>query len=195
MGSFYSDSLHPWGEGPVDVVAKHVHELLPGTVLDLGAGDGRNAVFLAKRGFRVIAVDVVEAALGELRRAAEAAGLAIETHVANIVDFPLADRYENVVCTLTLHFLEFEAALLLLTRLHERTAPGGCHVLTLFTSDGPLHRPGSPQFWPEPGGLQRLYGGWEVVYAARRLVTTVARDESGRAFEQPADELVVRRPS
>src|SRR5829696_3391308 len=64
MGSFYSDSLHPWGEGPVDVVAKHVHELLPGTVLDLGAGDGRNAVFLAERGFRVIAVDVVEAALG-----------------------------------------------------------------------------------------------------------------------------------
>jgi tellurite methyltransferase len=195
MQSFYADTLHPWGTAPDEFVVAHADELLPGTVLDLGSGDGRVALFLARRGFRVVAVDVVGDALAELRRAASEEGLAVETHLADIGAFPLAATYANVVCTFTLHFLQRDVALRLVERAQERTAPGGCHVLALFTKDGPLYRPGSTAFWLEPGGLQALYGDWEVVHDARRIVETVATDESGNPFHQPTDELVVRKPS
>jgi tellurite methyltransferase len=193
MESFYADTLHPWGDEPEEFVVEHVEELLPGTVLDLGSGDGRNALFLARRGFNVIAVDVVESALSELRRAASAAGLAVETHVAQIGEFPLAPTYENVLCTFTLHFLAADAATALVERLKERTAPGGCHLLALFAKDGPLYRPGSNTFWAEPSTLQTLYGDWEVVHSGQRIVETVATDEAGNPFQQPTDELVVRK--
>jgi len=49
------------GEEPDEFVVDHGAELLQGTVLDLGSGDGRIALFLARRGFRVVAVDVVDA--------------------------------------------------------------------------------------------------------------------------------------
>ncbi len=68
------------------------------------------ALFLARRGFRVVAVDVVDEALAELRSAAAAEGLPIETEHADIAAFPLTGTYGNVVCTYTLHFLAPEEA-------------------------------------------------------------------------------------
>jgi tellurite methyltransferase len=194
MKSFYAESLHPWGEEPDEFVVDHEDELLPGTVLDLGSGGGRNALLLARRGFHVVAVDVVDTAISGLRRTASEAGLTVEAQVADIADFPLAATYANVVCTFTLHFLAANAALSLISRLKERTAPGGCHLLSLFTKDGPLYRPGSKAFWLEPGGLRTLYEDWHVIYSGRRIVETVATDESGNPFKQPTDELVVKKP-
>lgn len=58
-------------------------ELLPsGTVLDLGAGDGRNALYLAEKGFAVKAVDLAEAGIAKLKRLAKKRGLIIQSHLA-----------------------------------------------------------------------------------------------------------------
>jgi SAM-dependent methyltransferase len=46
-----------WGAAPNRWVEQEVADLKPGTALDLGCGEGRNAVWLAERGWRVIAVD------------------------------------------------------------------------------------------------------------------------------------------
>ena len=56
----------------VDIVA----DLRPGTALDLGAGEGGDAIYLAARGWRVTATDVSVTALARLTAAAERAGVA-----------------------------------------------------------------------------------------------------------------------
>jgi SAM-dependent methyltransferase len=50
--------------------------LAPGNALDLGCGEGADAVWLAERGWTVIAVDISETALGRAREAASARGVA-----------------------------------------------------------------------------------------------------------------------
>ena len=51
---------------PTDLIRK-ITDILPnGTVLDLGAGDGRHALYLASQGFEVTAVDLSEAGLEKL---------------------------------------------------------------------------------------------------------------------------------
>ncbi len=54
-----------------DVVA----DLPPGRALDLGCGEGADAVWLAERGWNVVAVDVSETALGRGREAASSRGV------------------------------------------------------------------------------------------------------------------------
>ncbi len=54
-----------------DVVA----DLPPGRALDLGCGEGADAVWLAERGWNVVAVDVSETALGRAREAASSRGV------------------------------------------------------------------------------------------------------------------------
>lgn len=48
---------HTWGDAPNVWVAQHAADLRPGVALDLAAGDGRHARWLADRGWRVLATD------------------------------------------------------------------------------------------------------------------------------------------
>ncbi|MEE1941332.1 class I SAM-dependent methyltransferase [Streptomyces sp. TRM 70361] len=59
-----------WGEEPNRWVARETGGLVPGRALDLAAGEGRNAVWLAARGWRVTAVDFSAVALERGRRLA-----------------------------------------------------------------------------------------------------------------------------
>ncbi len=70
-----------------------------GRALDVACGDGRNARHLAELGFAVEAVDVSDVAVGALRSAAAASGLAVTARVADLERDPLPeDAYDVVVC-------------------------------------------------------------------------------------------------
>lgn len=56
-----------WGSDPNRFVAAEFDTLPPGRALDLGAGEGRNAIWLASRGWQVTAVDFSEVAIGRGR--------------------------------------------------------------------------------------------------------------------------------
>lgn len=60
-----------WGGEPNRWVAREVAEITPARALDLAAGEGRNALWLAARGWRVTAVDFSRVALERGRRRAE----------------------------------------------------------------------------------------------------------------------------
>ncbi len=58
-----------------------------GRVLCLGEGEGRNAVWLAQRGFSVVAVDASPVGLEKARRLAAERGVTIETRVADLASY------------------------------------------------------------------------------------------------------------
>ncbi len=74
---------------PDESLVELVAPLAPGTALDLGAGEGRNSLWLAAAGWEVTAVDASGVALGRLREAADAAevGRRVETVRSDIVTF------------------------------------------------------------------------------------------------------------
>ncbi|MDH3755037.1 MAG: class I SAM-dependent methyltransferase [Acidimicrobiia bacterium] len=59
----YSARDYVWSVEPNQFVAEYLADLPPGDAIDLGAGEGRNAVWLATRGWRVTAVDFSDVAL------------------------------------------------------------------------------------------------------------------------------------
>ena len=71
-----------------DVVAG----LPPGRALDLGCGEGADAVWLAERGWNVVAVDVSEIALGRARAAASSRGLS--DHI-EFIQLDLSDGFPD----------------------------------------------------------------------------------------------------
>ncbi|WBC16438.1 class I SAM-dependent methyltransferase [Micromonospora sp. WMMA1998] len=72
----YGQSDRIWSGRVNPVLAEVAAELSPGTVLDLGSGEGGDAIWLAARGWRVTAVDVSSVALDRLAAEAERAGVA-----------------------------------------------------------------------------------------------------------------------
>jgi tellurite methyltransferase len=69
-----------------------------GVALDVAAGTGRNAIFLAERGFRVVAIDISSIALDEARRRAEKKSLTISWHQADLEQIELPhNTYDLIV--------------------------------------------------------------------------------------------------
>lgn len=66
----YADSELVWSAGPNQFVAAECADLSPGRALDLAAGEGRNAIWLAQRGWSATAVDFSQVALDKGRSVA-----------------------------------------------------------------------------------------------------------------------------
>ncbi len=74
----YSTSELIWTGRANQFVERHLADLAPGSAIDLGAGEGRNAVWLAQRGWTVTAVDFSQVGLDKARRLADEQGVEIE---------------------------------------------------------------------------------------------------------------------
>ncbi|WP_246645328.1 FAD-dependent oxidoreductase [Nonomuraea ceibae] len=122
----YSESDRVWSGNPNDILVREAADLPPGTALDLGCGEGADAIWLAGRGWRVTAVDVSGVALERAARQAAEAG------VADRVDWQRHDLGrsfpEGVYDLVSAHFLHSYAELpreRVLRRAAEAVAPGG----------------------------------------------------------------------
>ena len=79
-----------WSGRPNGRLVAEVAGLTPGRVLDVGCGEGGDAIWLARRGWTVTAIDVSEVALSRAREAAEQAGAAVEWVCGNALQTPFA---------------------------------------------------------------------------------------------------------
>ena len=131
----------PGGE-PDDALVELVTPLTPGRAADLGAGGGRNSIWLARRGWRVTAVDLSTEALGELRRAAAAEQLDIATVEADVHDFLAREGRFDLVVIANVHPLPEERARLL-GEAAAALAPGG-HLFVIGHHVSSLGQAGPP---------------------------------------------------
>lgn len=136
-----------YGTQPNEFLRTQAPRLPPGArVLLPGDGEGRNSVWLAGLGHRVLAVDLSEVGLRKARALAEARGVRIETEQADLADWaPRPGGFDAVVLT----YLHLPPALR--APVHRRLAgalrPGGLLILEAFhpgqldrTSGGPKQR-------------------------------------------------------
>lgn len=72
----YARHAEVWNGAPNAVLVDETSELRPGTALDLGCGEGADALWLAQQGWQVTGVDVSDVALERASRRADAAGVA-----------------------------------------------------------------------------------------------------------------------
>ncbi len=83
----YATTELVWTASPNRFVVEELAGLKPGLALDLGTGDGRNAVWLAEQGWRVTAVDFSPVALAKTARLAEARRVAVDWVTGDLRDY------------------------------------------------------------------------------------------------------------
>jgi SAM-dependent methyltransferase len=87
-----------WSAEPNRFVEAETEELPPGRALELAAGEGRNAIWLAENGWTVTAVDFSRVALQKAAHLAAARGVALELSEADVtLDRPAHDAFDLVL--------------------------------------------------------------------------------------------------
>ena len=162
-------------------------------ILDLGCGDGRNAILFARRDFETVAVDVSDVALRRLERNAGALVSGIACRREDITCLRPLGRFDLVVCHGVLNSLPPEAWHRVLSRVKAQTRMGAmCAVVAFSRTDSHgLTHPYINADLPV-SMLDEEFNGWE----------TVLRDSYVREHDHDGigphvhvvERLVVRRP-
>lgn len=145
----YAERGALWGAEPNRFVAERLAGLAPCRVLDLGAGQGRNAIWLAQQGHDVTAVDISDVAMGQARELATAAGVDVDFIAADLSQWePEPAAFDLVL----LAYLQMPAELRAV--VHEKAAaalkPGGEIFLVGHHVDNLVSGVGGP---PDPAML------------------------------------------
>jgi SAM-dependent methyltransferase len=134
---------------PDPTLVGEIGSLLPGRALDLGAGDGRNAIWLASHGWQVTAVDFSQVALDRGRGLAVESGARVEWQLADLLDWSPGARLYDLVALFFIH-LPREERRDVYARAAGAVAPGGTLLVVGHDRTNLADGVGGPQ---DPGVL------------------------------------------
>lgn len=140
----YRQAEWVWGSAPNRFVVEELAGLTPGRALDLACGQGRNALWLAARGWRVTAIDFSPTALAKGRAAAESAGLDLTWTAADLTAHVPEPGAYDLVLIAYLHLPE-PAFRTVLGRAAAALAPGGTLLVVGHDATNPALGTGGPQ--------------------------------------------------
>jgi SAM-dependent methyltransferase len=151
----------------------------PGRALDIGAGEGSDAIRLALLGYEVDAVEVSKVGAEKIERFAAEEGARLRVISSDIQDFVPDEFYNVVVCNGVLHYVEDKHRVIKL--MQNATWPGGINVISLWSDYTPV--PQCHEFVPvyadqENGVVTRSYREWrtEFIYFERNKGETSHSD-------------------
>ena len=146
----YVDDDVPWDSGVPDAHLPSVldrHGIEPGKALEIGCGTGTNAIWLARKGFDVTAMDLSEVAIDRAETKAAQADIACRFMVGDFLVDPVPGApYEFVYDRGVLHvFDDAKDRTRFAARVAEVLAPDGLWFSLIGSTDGPRRDVGPPR--------------------------------------------------
>ena len=179
-----------WAAEPNRTFAEEAAGLTPGRALDLACGEGRHAVWLARLGWSVTAVDFSEVAIDKGRARAAREGVEVDFRTVDLLDFAPEQHVFDLVLVLFLQ-LPADERRLVLGRATTALAPGGTFLLVghhLENLTEGVGGPSEPGVLYTPEDIVAEIPGLEVEKAERALRNV---DDADR----PAIDALVRARS
>lgn len=140
----YSEPGFAYGTEPNEFVAAVAGRIPDGRVLSLAEGEGRNAVYLASRGYQVTGVDGSEVGLRKARELAAERGVAITTIHADLGAFEIeAEQWDGIIAS----YCHLPSAIRapLFRAAVRGLKPGGVFVLEAYSKEQLDYGTGGPQ--------------------------------------------------
>ena len=142
----YSIKDYVYGTNPNHFFEEQIQKLKPGKILMLGEGEGRNAVYAAKLGWQVDALDSSTAAKEKAIRLAEQNHISINYQVGDIFSYDLPKYVYDAVGIIFLHVNESEKESEVLSRnVMDALNTNGRIILELFSKNQLGKKSGGPQ--------------------------------------------------
>jgi tellurite methyltransferase len=133
-------------------------------VLDLGCGDGRNALFLLEQRARITAKDISPDAIAKLKSRAAGHADQLTTDVMEARDYSPGHQFDWIIAHGILHLLPRPDWSRLILRMQEMTKLSGLNIVAVFTDSLPPPEDLSP-FMPglfRKGELLDQYKDWDM---------------------------------
>jgi SAM-dependent methyltransferase len=156
----YSGRNYVFGKAPSEFLKDHINRLPVGKALDIAMGEGRNAVYLAEKGFQVDGVDLSEVALKKGRRLARENHVVINTINADLNTYTIKPESYDVI--LNIDYLQKS----LIPQIKRGLRHGGVVVYENYTVKQLENTGGKAiqrNFLLDEGELQKLFKDFKIL--------------------------------
>lgn len=172
---------------PGRLLVRAAETLAHGSALDVACGVGRHAVYLASRGWQVVAVDASRVGIEITRERARQRGVTVDARVADLERGEFAIQAETYDLVCVFYYLQRD----LFTALRAGVRPGGHLVAAIHMVDeAPDIKPMNPDFLLKPGELRGFFTDWEIEHYHE---TALHDDDPGEHTRRTA-EIIARKP-
>ncbi|WEK54454.1 MAG: methyltransferase domain-containing protein [Candidatus Cohnella colombiensis] len=133
----YRSSEYYWGVEPNSVCYEILKLMPPGKplkLLDIGCGEGKDAVFFARNGYEVTALDISDAGIEKTKRLADRAGVHVNVFKADILDYRLNSPFDILFSSGVLHYIQPEYREQIFSNYKQYTNQQGLHVFNVFVT-------------------------------------------------------------
>ena len=190
-----SDDANTFGKASPEVVDLSKKLTKGSRILDIGCGDGRHALFLAKTGFEVTAIDISTAGIKKLSQLAKRSGVLINTQVMDMRQFEFTNSYDAIIAHGCLHLIPRVDWSGLLSRIKKYTNDLGYNIIVVFTNKLPPPedlRPFHVGLFNEDE-LYDFYRDWKIIESRSYIL----EDEhpGGIRHRHPINKLVAQKSS
>jgi len=150
-----------FGKKPNPFLKKLIHLLPKGRALDIAAGEGRNAVFLAQHGFEVDAVDISEKGLKKAQKLARAKGIKINIFLVDLDQYRVEkERYDLIA---NFYFLKRP----FIPRIKKGLKKGGRVIFETYLLEHRTLGTGGPKqakYYLKPNELLMLFKDFRILF-------------------------------
>ena len=131
----YNAEGYYWGLAP-NHLCYEIMRIKPPTksykVLDIGCGEGKDAVFLARNGYSVTAFDISEHGISKARALADHCDVKIDFFKADVRDFRIETDYDIIFSSGVFHYIPNELRSSIVDNLKTHTAKNGINAINVF---------------------------------------------------------------
>ena len=162
------------------------------TLIDLCAGEGRNVIYFAKKGFKTTAMDISLPGLAKAKKFAKEEGVQIETIHADIVNYQLERTYDVVFSTGSLQYIPVELRRERIQNYKDNTSADGINAISVIVEKPFIpraHDTGPYESGFKSGELMNYYWDWEILVCMEGIFD----DNSGGIPHQHAINWMVAR--
>jgi SAM-dependent methyltransferase len=151
----FGDPSTEFNRQPSKLLVDAIRDRKPGKAIDLGMGEGRNAIFLAQHGWQTTGVDLADVAVAQARKRALALGVKLDAVVDGLDHFEFGKNRWDLITLFYMHAWYHGAKPASARRIREALKPGGLLVIEGFA--------GKESFMFQPNELLRDFSNLRIL--------------------------------
>lgn len=198
--NIYDEKYHQkdyyWGKVPSKICYK-VLELFPParrvTLLDIGCGEGRNAIFFAKNGYEVTAFDLSPNGVEKTKKMASEAGVSLEVFQADLNKYRLDKNYNILFSGGVLHYIPEDLRNEIFENYKSHTLKNGLNVFSVFVKKVFIQKAPDGEATAhkyKSGELFSYYHDWKIEYCTEEIFDCKS---SGVPHKHAVNRLIARK--
>ena len=193
---FSASKDYVFGKEPAQFLMDYQEHLTQGSsALAVADGEGRNAVFMARQGMEVTALELAPTAIERARALASEQGVTVDFHQLDIMAQPWPEQQFDLVAGIFIQFTGPDGRRLQFERMKAATKPGGLVMLHGYRPEQIAYGTGGP---PSAGNmyteviLRAAFVGWGIL--ALREYDRDVQEGRGHSGMSALIDLVARKP-